>query len=109
MLNKAIEKIKEEIKEAMKNSKNYGYVRYVGEYILQNLNESNSENILKEGKTIIGSLKHMENVAKKQKIGNVAVLTPEEGLEAVMEYYEIKDLNKDGENKKIEINIEDLF
>jgi len=105
MLKEAIEKITKE----MEANKSKPYVQYVGQYLLDNIKESSAENILKEGKTIDGSMKHMENVAKKQKVGNVAVLTPDQGFKAVMEYFEIKEAIAVEENKKISLELDDLF
>ena len=105
MLNKAIEKITKE----MESAKNNPYVQLVGQYLIDNIKESSSENIIKDGKTIIGSLKHMENVARKVKVGSVAVLTPEQGYAAVMEYYEIKEATVKEVSKKINIELDDFF
>lgn len=105
MLNEAIGKITKE----MEKNKSNQYVQYVGQYLLDNIKESNSENILKEGKTIIGSMKHMESMAKKQTEGNVAILTPDQGFKAVMDYYEIKDASAAEGSKKINIDLDDLF
>ena len=55
MFKKAILKLEEEMKKNEQNT----YVQYVGQYMIEHLgaNHIHAENILKEGKTLIGSLK----------------------------------------------------
>ena len=89
MLSEAISKLRNE----MESNEADGYIQYIGKYMIDHLNKqpNHAENILAEGKTITGSLKHMERVAKAKKSSGVVVLTPEEGFKAVMEYYGINE------------------
>lgn len=87
MLEKAIEKIKSE----MKQNKN-PYVQVVGDFLLRQLelNPKDADKILVEDKTIMKSLDEMRKVAEKKKTGNCAVLTDQEGFEIVLKYFDIK-------------------
>ena len=112
MLNEAILKLETE----MEGDKSSEYIQYVGKYMVNYLNDNpdNAENMLKEDKTIKGSLKHMEGVAMKKKVNNVAVLTPDEGFKSVLDYYGIeeKELPKAGNTKqkrKVDISLDDLL
>lgn len=86
MIDKASEKIKQEI-EKEKNP----YVQVVGEFLLQHIgqNPQDAEKLLANDKTILKSLDEMKKVAEKKKVGNVAVLTDQEGFEVVLKYFEI--------------------
>ena len=110
MFKKAIMKLEEEMKKDEKST----YIQYVGQYMIEHLqaNHIHAENILKVGKTLIGSLKHMEEEAKKKKNGNVAVLTPKEGFKCVMNYYEINEeiyTATHKRNRKVDISLDDLL
>lgn len=85
-MKKAIEKLNDE----MENNK-ASYVQAVGGFLLQHLEEdaTAADKILEEGKTIAGSLEEMRKEAEKQKVGNVAVLSDEDGFAAVLKYYGI--------------------
>lgn len=87
MLDKAIEKLKEEID---KNKNNF-YIQVVGEFLLQHLdsNPQDAEKVLTEGKTILKSLNEMKKEAEKKKVGNCAVLTDQEGFNVVLKYFGI--------------------
>ncbi len=87
MLDKAISKIKAEMEQNAKST----YINVVGQFLLQYLeaHPGAAEKILVEGKTIKDSLAEMRKVAEKQKDGNVAVLTDQEGFEVVLKYFEI--------------------
>lgn len=69
------------------------YVSAIGNFLLDFLkdNPSAAEKIMVEGKTIIGSMRAMRKVAEKQKVDNCAVLTPEQGFKAVLDYFDIKE------------------
>ena len=87
MLNKAIEKIKIEMETNKKNS----YIQVVGEFLLQHLqvNQGDAEKIVQGEKTIEMSLAEMRKAAEKNKNGNYAMFTPQEGFEIVLKYYGI--------------------
>lgn len=110
MQKEAICKIKQEIEDNKENA----YVNYVGEYLVDyiNKNPQQAENIMKKEKTIAGSLNHMKSEAKKNVKNGMAMLTPDEGFKAVLDYYEIKEapvLKVVTEKKKIDISLDDLL
>lgn len=119
MLNKAIEKLKAEMKQNGNNS----YIQVVGEFLLQHLevNPEAAENILQSEKTIGKSLNEMRKVAETKKVENCAVLTDDEGFAIVLKYFDIKGttliISKSGiktaevKSKNVDFNIslEDLL
>lgn len=97
MLDKAIKKINDEIE---KNP----YVKVIGEYLLGVIadNEGAAEKILAADKTIMKSLEAMRKAAEKNKVGNMAMISDEEGFAIVLKYFEIKqEKKKDINNKKV--------
>ncbi|MGM0940338.1 MAG: hypothetical protein ACQEWU_05110 [Bacillota bacterium] len=86
MLKKAQTKIKDEMKKD-----NNPYVKLIGQFLLDHLthNPEDAEKILVKSKTIKGSLDSMRKEAEKKKVGNMAVLTDEEGFATVFDYFEI--------------------
>ena len=87
MLDKAISKIKTEMKKKADES----YIQIVGDYLLKYLEShpAEAEKILDKDKTIAKSLDAMQNVASKKRKGNCAVLTDEEGFAVVLKYFGI--------------------
>lgn len=99
MLNKAIKKINDEI-EKEKNP----YVKVIGEYLLKVIedNEGAAEKIIAVDKTIMKSLDAMRKAAEKNKVGNMAMISDEEGFAIVLKYFEIKkEIKNDINNKKV--------
>lgn len=88
MFENAISKIESEMNQNSNNS----YIKVIGEFLLQFINENSevAEKIMVEDKTIAKSLDAMKKVAEKKKTGNFAMLTPEEGFKAVLDYFDIK-------------------
>lgn len=86
MLTEAIEKIKAEIKSGKTN-----YVLFCGQFLLNHLdkNPQDAEKILAADKSIEKSLPFLRQEAEKNKTGNFAMLTPDEGLSAVLNYFGI--------------------
>lgn len=84
-LDKAIEKIKSEIA----SGKNNGYVKVVGDFLLQHLEENPdfAAHVLAESKTISKSLDAMRKIAMQKKVDNVAVLSDPEGFAIVVKYF----------------------
>lgn len=82
----AVKKLKDEMKKEKSS-----YVQVIGKFLLQfiEVNPTEAEKILAEGKTIKGSLDTMRKEAEKQKVGNVAVLSDQEGFSAVLKYFGI--------------------
>lgn len=68
------------------------YVQYIGKFLLGHIekNPQDAEKILTAEKTIGKSLDAMRTVAQTKKVGNVAMLTPDEGFKVVLEYFGIK-------------------
>ncbi|KRE45475.1 hypothetical protein [Paenibacillus sp. Soil522] len=85
MTAKAIQKIQAE----MDAHTNHPYVQVIGKFLLQNLPDhiDLAEKIMEEKKSIASSLDAMRKVAVKKRVGDVAVLTDEEGFEAVLAYF----------------------
>lgn len=113
-LNEAIEKLEAEIKSNVDNP----YIQYVGKRMIEYLTShvERSDSILTEGKTIVGSMKFMRDVAKNKQSGGVAVLTPDEGFKAVLDYYGIKEnalvkesVSTSQKKRKVDIKLDDLF
>ena len=86
MLNRAIEKLENEISASNK------YVQVIGQFLLEHIqaHPEAAEKILAEDKTIKGSLQHMKNEARKQAIEGAAILTDEEGFTIVLSYFGIE-------------------
>lgn len=88
MVTDAISKLKTEITE----SKN-PYVQLVGQFLLQHV-ENNPEDaacILKTDKSIMKSLEAMRKVAEKKRVGNMAVLSDDEGFAIVLNYFKTEE------------------
>lgn len=87
MLDKAIDKIRDE----MAGKANNPYVQYVGDYLTEYVQRhpEAAGAILTEGKTIEGSLKEMEKYAREHKSGNCAVVSDQDGFGIVMKYFGI--------------------
>ena len=86
MIDRARQKLATEM-EADKNP----YIHVVGHFLMTHLakNPGDADKIRTKGKTIKGSLRHMESEACKKKVGNCAVLTDEEGFAIVLDYFGI--------------------
>lgn len=87
-MSNAIDKIKAE----MNREKATAYEKVIGSFLLQHLERhpEDAGKIGAEGKTIARSLRDMEAVARKKKVDNMAVLTPDEGFAIIMKYYGIE-------------------
>lgn len=84
MIEKAIEKIKAE----MEKDKAL-HIQVVGDYLLKQIeiNKTAATAIVKEGKTIKGSIEEMRKEAQKKAVGGCGVLTDSEGFEIVRKYF----------------------
>lgn len=87
MLQKAIEKLRSE----MDRNKNNSYIQVVGQYLIKRVesNPSSAEKILASDKSIEKSLDAIRKVAEKRKVGNCAVIAPDEGFAIIMDYFGI--------------------
>lgn len=87
MIEKAVQKIKDE----MSKSKN-PYMKVVGKYVLSQIeiNPNSVKEVVDGNKTLKGSLKEMENVARKRAVDRVGILTDEEGFAIVAKYFGFK-------------------
>lgn len=112
MINKAIEKIKEEIRR-----ENNEYVKVIGEFLISKVeDETTAKAILKDDKSIVKSLDFMKEKAKAKAQNGCAILTDEEGFKIVLEYFAI-NLNATTEVKppvapkstEFNISLDDLF
>ncbi|GMQ56758.1 hypothetical protein AN1V17_11520 [Vallitalea sediminicola] len=110
MLKEAISKLKQEIETNPKNA----YIKYVGDYLVDYIkkNSQHAENIMRKENSITGSLEHMKKEAQKKAENGIAMLTPEEGFKAVLDYYKINEppvLKVVSIQKKINISLDDLL
>lgn len=91
MIEKAIEKIKKEMEECKDSN-----ITVIGEFLLKQLeiNKSAAEAIVKEGKTIKGSLEFMQSEAlkkvKEKKGRQVVAFSPIEGFRIVCKYFDFE-------------------
>jgi len=88
MLQQSLQKLQKEVGDQPKNE----YIQYIGAELIKFLraNEDKASLFLANDKTIQGSLLAMRKAAEKKKSGNMAVLTPDEGMAVVLEYYGIQ-------------------
>lgn len=110
MLKEAISKLKQEIE----NNQGNAYIKYVGEYLVDyiNKNSQHAEKIIEEEKSIAGSLDYMKSEAEKNAKDGMAMLTPQEGFKAVLDYYGINQasvLMVVSTHKKVNISLDDLL
>ncbi|WP_419892835.1 hypothetical protein [Oceanobacillus kimchii] len=82
-----MKKIQDEMKKA-----NNPYVTLIGQYLLDHLktNPVDADKIANKDKSIQGSLDAMQAAAEKKKVGNMAVLSDEEGFAVICKYFGIK-------------------
>lgn len=88
MQKEAIAKLKTEITD----SKNPA-VQVIGQFLLQHIEEKPEDAacILKTDKSIMKSLEVMRKVAEKKKVGNMAVLSDDEGFAIVLNYFKAEE------------------
>jgi hypothetical protein len=86
-----IKEASSKIESEMLGKKDNPCIQVVGGFLLKHLdsNPQDAEKILKKDKDIAKSLDEMRKAAEKKKVGNVAVLTDEEGFKIVLEYFGI--------------------
>lgn len=77
----------------MDQHKNDSYVQVVGSYLVAHLDKypQDAAKIAADEKTIVKSLDEMKKAASKKKVGNCAVLAPQEGFAIVMKYFGITE------------------
>ena len=87
MINEAITKINDEMEK-----ENNPYVKVIGEYLLGLIknDETTAEKILANDKSIMKSLEEMRKAAEKVKVGNMAMISDEEGFSIVLKYFGIE-------------------
>lgn len=86
MIQDAINKINEE----MEKNKNNTYLQAIGQYVVNQLeiNKNSSDKIERGEKTLGGSLKYMQEKAKKVAVNGCTVFTDAEGFKIIDEYFE---------------------
>lgn len=84
MIEKAIEKLKAEMEKDKAP-----HIQAIGNYLLKQIeiNKAAATAIVKEGKTIKGSVEKMKKEAKKNAVNGCGVLTDAEGFEIVRKYF----------------------
>jgi len=87
MKDTAIAKIKAEMDANITN----GYIQAVGSFLLAYVekNPSAAHQVSAADKTIAKSLEAMRTEASKNKVNNVAVIAPQEGLAIILKYFGI--------------------
>lgn len=85
------------------------FVQVVGQFLLRHLESdpAAAEKIMPVSKSIAGSLSEMRKEAEKRKVGNVAVLSDEEGFAAVMKYFGIEGRVKASSDVKVPEGVEE--
>lgn len=85
MHDKAMEKLRNE----MTANANHPYVQVVGQFLLEHLETKpeHADRILSENKTLLKSLETMRRFAERKRVGNMAMLTDEEGFGVVLQYF----------------------
>ncbi|SFB62699.1 hypothetical protein SAMN05216312_12243 [Cohnella sp. OV330] len=98
------------LKAEMTGNKENEYVQVIGQYLLDRLakHPDDAEKLNANGKTITGSLEAMRKVAEKKKKGNFAMLTPEQGYAAVLQYFGIED-KPAREEKGLSLSLNDVL
>lgn len=88
MLQQALQKLQAEVGANAKDK----MVQIVGGFLMNYVrnNPERAELIAAEGKTIKGSVKAMEDEARKQQVNQQAILTDEEGFTIVLKYYGVE-------------------
>lgn len=76
------------------NGSNNPYIKVVGEFLIELIEENinAAEAIMRDGKSIKGSLEKMKKVARSKAVGGCAVIDDVEGFKIVKDYYGIKDV-----------------
>lgn len=102
MIERAIERIKREMKQKKDNS----YIQAIGDYLLKQveINRDAAEKICNGTKTIEKSLKEVEKVAKKKAVAGCAVLSDNEVFKIVREYYQFEAV----QDKFIQVEVEEI-
>lgn len=88
MIEQATLKVRNEMEK-----ENNPYVKVIGDFLIDyiNANETEAQKIVAdEKKTIMKSIEAMRKEAAKNKVGNMAMLTPEQGYAVVLKYFGIK-------------------
>lgn len=102
MIERAIERIKREMKQKKDNS----YIQGIGDYLLKQveINRDAAEKICNGTKTIEKSLKEVEKVAKKKAVAGCAVLSDSEVFKIVREYYQFEAV----QDKFIQVEVDEI-
>lgn len=102
MIERAIERIKREMKQKKDNS----YIQAIGDYLLKQveINRDAAEKICNGTKTIEKSLKEVEKVAKKKVVTGCAVLSGSEVFKIVREYYQFEAV----QDKFIQVEVDEI-
>lgn len=102
MIERAIERIKREMKQKKDNS----YIQAIGDYLLKQveINRDAAEKICNGTKTIEKSLKEVEKVAKKKAVAGCAVLSDSEVFKIVREYYQFEAV----QDKFIQVEVDEI-
>ena len=86
-----VEQARNKLRAEIESNKSNEYIKAVGEFLINFLGEhpEAAEKIMTADKTIAKSMVEMRKEAEKKKVGNMAMLTPQEGFSIVLKYFEI--------------------
>lgn len=103
MIEKAIEKIKQEIN----SQKNNLYVQVIGDYLLKQIeiNRDAAKKICSESKSIEKSIKEIEKILRKEAKGNTLIISENGIYKVIREYYKIEAV----QDRFIGLELEEIF
>lgn len=103
MLQEALQRIQKEVGDNAGNK----MIAFVGGELIKfvRANPDKAELLAAADKSIKGAFDAMRKAAEKVKVGNMAVLAPDEGMAVVMEYYGIKRDMPEPEPVPVGLNI----
>lgn len=103
MIEKAIEKIKQEIN----SQKNNLYVQVIGDYLLKQIeiNRDAAKKICSESKTIEKSIKEIEKIAREESKSNTLVLSENGIYKIIRDYYKFEAVQE----RFIGLELDEIF
>lgn len=103
MIERAIEKIKQEIN----SQKNNLYVQVIGDYLLKQIeiNRDAAKKICSENKSIEKSIKEIEKIARKESKSNTLVLSENGIYKIIRDYYKFEAV----QDRFIGLELDEIF
>lgn len=90
-MKKSVRKLKEEVKQEKSP-----YVQVIGDFLVDHIdnNPDFGKYVLREGRTIVGSLEYVKSFAQKEQVNGVAVMADDAVFKHVLKYFKLKELPK---------------